>query len=113
MTLDNELSFLPDGYLARKGRRRGIVIGSCVILAVAVALGTAAAQVQRKVDDLTARNHVLTSQCSIAIGKCQPEIRAREEQRRVIEHAAIAAELIENVPRSNVLAELTNALPRG
>jgi hypothetical protein len=36
-----------------------------------------------------------------------------EQQREVVHHAELAASLVERVPRSNMLAEITNALPVG
>ena len=36
-----------------------------------------------------------------------------EQQRSIVQHAELAASLVEKVPRSNILAELTNALPSG
>ena len=42
MTVGNELSFLPEGFSARKGRRRALVIGLSLVFAVGATIAIAA-----------------------------------------------------------------------
>ena len=48
-----------------------------------------------------------------AARKIEQVKRMHEQQREVVHHAELAASLVERVPRSNMLAEITNALPIG
>lgn len=113
MTAPNELSFLPDDYLEQKGKRRANIV--CAILVVLVAGGMSAAayyvrnydrQIQAKYDEVDARY-------SDAARKIEQVKKMHEQQRQVVQHAELAASLVEKVPRSNLLAEITNSLTPG
>ena len=113
MTAPNELSFLPDDYLEQKWKRRANVV--CAILVVLVAGGISAAayyvrnydrQVQAKYDEVEAKY-------TDAARKIDQVKKMHEQQRQVVHHAELAASLVEKVPRSNLLAEITNSLPPG
>ena len=113
MTAPNELSFLPDDYLEQKWKRRANVV--CAILVVLVAGGVAAAayyvrnydrQVQARYDEVDAKY-------TDAARKIEQVKKMHEQQRQVVHHAELAASLVEKVPRSNLLAEVTNSLPTG
>lgn len=113
MTAPNELSFLPDDYLEQKWKRRANVV--CAILVVLVAGGVSAAayyvrnydrQVQAKYDEVEAKY-------TDAARKIDQVKKMHEQQRQVVHHAELAASLVEKVPRSNLLAEITNSLPPG
>jgi Tfp pilus assembly protein PilN len=113
MSAPNELSFLPEDYLEQKYTRRANVV--CVLLVLltggAIFAGwswmrgnnarieTSFAQVDAKYLD--------------AARKIEQVKRMHEKQRAVVHHAELAASLVEKVPRSNILAEITNALPTG
>ncbi len=62
-------------------------------------LDTAAAEVDRQYDDAAVR-----------IGQVQ---KLHNVQKQLVQHAELAATLVERVPRTNLLAEMTNALPNG
>ena len=113
MTAPNELSFLPDDYLEQKGKRRANIV--CAILVVLVAGGMSAAayyvrnydrMIQAKYDDVDAKY-------SDAARKIEQVKKMHEQQRQVVQHAELAASLVEKIPRSNLLAEITNSLPPG
>jgi Tfp pilus assembly protein PilN len=46
-------------------------------------------------------------------GQIEAVKRMHAKQRQIVQHAELAAALVEKVPRSNVLAEFTNSLPAG
>src|ERR1700733_4154745 len=113
MTAGNELSFLPDGYIARKNGRRALVIGFALIFIVGATIAVTSVRLQRTLGELEARDAAVNIAYIRAARQFEPVTKNRDQQRRVIEHAVLAAGLIESVPRSNMLAELTNALPAG
>ena len=109
--LAEQLSFLPEQYLERKRRRRTDLI--CLSLFAAVVAGTAGAgyvkyaslgRAERLAE--TARNeHV---EAARLISQVQE---LRERQATMAHQAELSASLLETVPRSYLLAELTNHLP--
>lgn len=113
MTAPNELSFLPDDYLEQKYRWRANII--CVALALVTFGGIGAAwwyqrghhvRVQALFSDIDNRYFD-------AARKIEQVRKMHDQQREVVHHAELAASLVEKVPRSNILAELTNSLPSG
>jgi hypothetical protein len=113
MSATNELSFLPEDYLEKKYMRRAIVL--CVVLLILAGCGTfywwkitskRHARVQAEFDEV---NNSYVD----AARKIEQVKRMHEQQREVVHHAELAASLVERVPRSNMLAEITNALPVG
>ena len=113
MNAPNELSFLPDDYLERKVRRRTNAI--CAILAIAAmgAIGTAFSLGERSMRDVEKRHAEVDRAYNEAALRIEQADRMRAQQRQVVRRAELAAALLEKVPRSNILAEYTNALPAG
>jgi Tfp pilus assembly protein PilN len=113
MTAPNELSFLPDDYLEQKGKRRANIV--CAILVVLVAGGmSAAAYYVRNYDRvIQARYDEVDAKYTDAARKIEQVKKMHEQQRQVVQHAELAASLVEKIPRSNLLAEVTNSLPPG
>ena len=109
----NELSFLPDDYLERKVRRRTNAI--CAILAIAAmgSIGTAFSLSERSMRDIEKRHAEVDRAYNEAALRIEQADRMRAQQRQVVRRAELAAALLEKVPRSNILAEYTNALPAG
>lgn len=113
MTASNELSFLPENYLERRYLRR-VHVACGVILALAAGgilvswkmLHTNNARVEAAFADVDARY-------IDAARKIEQVKRMHEKQRDVFRHAELAASLVEKVPRSNILAKITNSLPGG
>jgi Tfp pilus assembly protein PilN len=113
MTSPNELSFLPEDYLEQKARRRANILCFSLSGVVLVVIGATFMLSERSNRDEQARNDRVTLACSDAAKRIEQVKQMHEQQRAIVQHAELAASLVEKVPRSNVLAELTNALPTG
>ena len=109
----NQLSFLPDDYLERKARRRANIL--CGVLAVIV-LGVivAAFQHMEKITKaVDSKYQAVDQQYTDAARRIEKVNQMRAQQQQVVRRAELAASLVEKVPRSNILAEFSNALPPG
>jgi Tfp pilus assembly protein PilN len=113
MSAPNQLSFLPDDYLERKARRRANIL--CGVLAVIV-LGVivSAFQYMEKITKaVDAKFIAVDQQYADAARRIEKVNQMRAQQQQVVRRAELAASLVEKVPRSNILAELSNSLPPG
>jgi Tfp pilus assembly protein PilN len=113
MTAPNELSFLPEDYLEQKYNRRAMIL--CAVL-TALVLGGLFLWFQHRAKDhakVLAEFNEVNNNYVEAARKIEQVKRMHEQQREVVHHAELAASLVERVPRSNMLAEITNALPVG
>jgi Tfp pilus assembly protein PilN len=113
MTSPNELSFLPDDYLERKAQRRTNAICAALFLVVMVAIGATFTYSDRSVHDLEREDEQVSQQYTEAAKRIDLVKELQDKQRRMATQAELAASLLEKVPRSFVLAEITNALPAG
>jgi Tfp pilus assembly protein PilN len=113
MSAPNQLSFLPDDYLERKARRRANIL--CGVLAVIVlgVIVTAFQYMERITKAVDAKYVAVEQQYSDAAKRIQKVDQMRMQQQQVVRRAELAASLVEKVPRSNILAEFTNAMPPG
>ena len=113
MRSPQELSFLPDDYLARKAQRRANA--RCAILFILTMGGIGAAfTISEKATKKVDTEYSKIDQEYLGEAKRIEQVRQMEEkQKRMKQQADLTASLLEKVPRSFVLAELTNALPQG
>ncbi|HXE52320.1 MAG TPA: PilN domain-containing protein [Tepidisphaeraceae bacterium] len=113
MTAPNELSFLPDDYLEQKYKRRANIV--CVILAgvTFAGIGLRGASIRRQNARVESTFAEIDGKYTDAARKIEQVKKMHEQQREVVHHAELAASLVEKVPRSNILAEITNSLPAG
>ena len=107
------LDFLPDGYADRRAKRRADAI---LLGLFAVTTGVIGATWHLSEQSLAAaeRDHALVddeyAQAANRIGQFRE---MQERQRGVAERWQLSASLVERMPRSNLLAEVTNTLPGG
>lgn len=113
MSSPNELSFLPDDYLARKLQHRTNVICAMLFLVVMVAIGLAFYITERSNREVEARHASKLREYTEEAKRIQQAEKMKEKQRRMAQQAELAASLLEKVPRSFILAELTNSMPPG
>ena len=109
MTSPNQLSFLPDDYLDRKAQRRALAI--CLVLFTLVLGGvvSACAISRRATEAAEVRMGAINDQY-LAEGKRLDQARQmQDKQKRMAHQAELTSSLLEKVPRSNILAEVTNA----
>lgn len=113
MNSPNELSFLPEDYLQRKARRRAMVLGCALLSLVVSGVGAALYVTEHSMDEVEHRHQAVVTKYKEAARRIDQVRKLHEQQRKIVQHAEVAASLVEKVPRSNILAELTNRLPHG
>jgi len=107
------INLLPTGYQQRRSRRRANVLCFSLFVIIMVGVVCAAWVSENQTDDLRLENEEVCQQYRQA-AKSITRIRQLEAQKKqVIEKAKNASALLEKVPRSYLLACLTNALPEG
>jgi Tfp pilus assembly protein PilN len=113
MAAPNELSFLPDDYLERKGRRRANAVCAALSVVVMGAIASAFWLTERTMSDVEARAAKVDTAFTEAARSIEQVNKMKAQQRKIVHQAELAASLVERVPRSNLLAEFTNSLPAG
>src|SRR5688572_8681146 len=113
MAAPNELSFLPDDYLERKARRRANALCAGLSVVVMGAIASAFWLTERSMSGVEARAVSVDEQFADAARSIEQVNKMKAQQRKIVHQAELAASLVEKVPRSNLLAEFTNALPAG
>jgi Tfp pilus assembly protein PilN len=111
MSAPNQLSFLPDDYLELKAQRRTNVICAILFLIVMLAIGSAFAITERSLRKVEAEHAAVEKQYAEAARRIKQVQELQQKQRTMAQQAELAASLLERVPRSFLLAELTNSLP--
>lgn len=113
MSAPNELSFLPDDYLAHKAQRRTNAICAGLFIVVMVGIGTAFTLTEKAMRQVEARHAQVDQQYTEAARRIEQVRQMQEQQRRMSRQAELTASLLEKVPRTIILAEITNSLPAG
>ena len=113
MSAPNQLSFLPDDYLARKAIRRTNVIFAVLFVIVSAGAGGAFTYAKNGVKEARTRNAASRADKAQAARPIEQFQKLQEKQRTMAMQAELTSSLIEKVPRSFLLAELTNSLPTG
>jgi Tfp pilus assembly protein PilN len=113
MKSPNELSFLPDDYLERKAQRRTNAICAGLFMIVMVAIGSAFTYTERSVRAVEREHESVEKRFTDAARRIQQVQQLQDKQRTMALQAELTASLLEKVPRSFLLAEITNSMPRG
>ena len=113
MAAPNELSFLPDDYLERKARRRANALCAGLSVIVMGAIAAAFWLTERSMKEIESRAASVDRTFTDAARSIEQVNKMKAQQRKIVQQAELAAALVEKVPRSNLLAEFTNALPPG
>jgi Tfp pilus assembly protein PilN len=113
MSGPNQLSFLPDDYLERKASRRANLVCGTLSLLVIGAIGSAFYLKERSMRDINVRASEVDKDYATAAARIEQVQLLHSKQRQIVQHAELAAALVERIPRSNILAEFTNCMPPG
>lgn len=113
MNTPNQLSFLPDDYLEKKAQRRSNLICAGLFVVVMSAIGAAFTFSERTIRRVEAQHAEIEKEYADAARRIQQVQKMQEKQRHMAQQAELTASLLEKIPRTFLLAELTNALPAG
>ena len=113
MAAPNELSFLPDDYLERKARRRTNAICAVLFCVVISAIGGAFTVTEKSMREIEDQYTKVQDQYTSAAKRIEQVQQMQDKQRKMAQQAELTAGLLEKVPRSFILAELTNGIPEG
>jgi len=113
MGAPNELSFLPDDYMERKQRRRTNAICAVLFCVVISAIGGAFTVTERSMREIEKQYTEVERQYTDAAKRIEQVNQLQEKQRTMAHQAELTASLLEKVPRSKVLAKITNGIPTG
>jgi len=113
MSAPNQLSFLPDDYLARKARRRALVIFGALFAICCGGVVTAIVMADKGTKQLADENASIGQRYDDAAKRIKQVQDMQDKQRKMAWQAELTASLLEKVPRTYLLADLTNALPAG
>jgi Tfp pilus assembly protein PilN len=113
MNAPNQVSFLPDDYLRMKRQRRANAICAGLFMVVLVAIGAAFSVSESRKKDADRQLQQINERYAKAARPIELFRQLQERQRHMNSQAALAAALLEKVPRSYLLAQVTNALPHG
>src|SRR5437763_12653137 len=111
MKAPNDLSFLPDDYLENKAQRRANVICAILFLVTMVTIGMAFTTGERSLREVEQRHATKYQEVTTAAKRIEQFKELQEKQRTMAHQAELTASLLEKVPRSLILAKITNALP--
>lgn len=113
MNSPSELSFLPEDYLERKAQRRTNTIFAVLFLTEMLAIGGAFSYTERSMASVEQQHAKLDADYADAARRIEQVQHMQNKQRQMAQQAELSAALLEKVPRSFILAEVTNALPSG
>jgi Tfp pilus assembly protein PilN len=113
MSTPNELSFLPEDYLLKKARRRANILCGALSVVVMGTIGSAFAISERSMRGLDAELAQVEERYNQVSEQIKNVQAMHAKQRQIVQHAELATSLVEKVPRSRVLATVTNSLPAG
>jgi Tfp pilus assembly protein PilN len=107
----NQLSFLPEDYLELKAQRRTNAICASLFAVVIVAIGGAFQITERSIKGVQTEYAEIMRKYAEAAKPIEQFKQMQDQQRKMEGQAALSASLLEKIPRSFLLAEMTNSLP--
>ncbi|MBN1764706.1 MAG: PilN domain-containing protein [Sedimentisphaerales bacterium] len=111
--MSNKVDFLPENYLEKKAQRRTNLVCLMLFLIVAVGVGTGLFLIQRRQSMIKAQADKINQEMVQASEALKQLEQLEEKKQEMMTKASISAMLMEPVPRSLLLATITNALPKG
>ncbi|NQU75891.1 MAG: PilN domain-containing protein [Planctomycetes bacterium] len=107
------INLLPEDYLQRCAQQRANVLCLALFAVVIAGVVAAAAVSERQARRVNQAREQINQEYRQAGELIEQMQRLEAKKQQVIAKAQMAAELLERVPRSYLLASLTNALPKG
>lgn len=107
------LDFLPDGYAERRRIRRTNAF--CLVLFIIVVTGVGATfhVTEKSLAMVESEYHAINERYTSAARQIDQVKQMLEKRKTVADRVELAVSLRERLPRSNLLAEVTNGLPSG
>ena len=107
------INFVPDDYVQNSESRRTNVIYLVLLLVTMTALGASFTAIRIRYRSVTAKELLVNMKMSQIQESIQQFEELQAKRKAMIQTALMTAELLEPVPRSVLLASLTNNLPEG
>lgn len=107
------LDFLPGGYTERRRRRRSDAVMLALLVMVVGVVAATWNFSERALAAAEAEFREVDARYTEAARRIEQVKQMRLKQKTVADRMELTASLLEKMPRSNLLAELTNALPHG
>jgi len=104
-------TFLPEDYLAQKAERRTNIISLVLFVIVMLSVWFAFLWGNRRMKVVKAEEESITAQFVSAEAQIENMKKLEQQQDSMLDKAELAAALVERVPRSNLLGEITNRMP--
>ncbi|MCC6320686.1 MAG: hypothetical protein IT438_04525 [Phycisphaerales bacterium] len=105
-------SFLPEDYLRRKSERRSIVISLSLFAIVVMGIVGAFFVTHRQWNTVRQRQQEINSEYALETQKIEQLKKLEAQKAEMLEKAEVTTALIERVPRSILMAELINRMPK-
>jgi Tfp pilus assembly protein PilN len=113
MSSPNQLSFLPDDFLETKRKRRTNFVCALLFLVIMSGIGVGFTFIEKSLRIAAKEHEEVSKQFADAASRIEQERQMQEKQQKMNAQAELTASLLEKVPRSVLLAELTKARPAG
>ena len=113
MSAPNQLSFLPDDYLEQRAQRRTNIICSFLFVCAIGGIGGAFYISERADAKVNRQYSAVNTEYLDEAKRIEQAKQIQEKQKTIARQAELTAALLERVPRSYMLAEITNSLPPG
>ncbi len=107
------LDFLPDGYADNRARRRADVILLSLFGVTVCAIGGTWHLCEKELAEAEASFAQVDARYADAARRIEQVKQMRQRQKSVADRMELSASLLEKMPRSNLMAEITNTLPHG
>lgn len=105
-------SFLPEDYLRRKAERRSIVISLALFAIVTMGVVGAFFVTHRQWNSVKDRQAEINREYALETQKIEQLNKLEAQKAEMLEKADVTTALVEKVPRSILMAELINRMPK-
>lgn len=113
MSLPNDLSFLPDDYVARRAKARANRLCGSLLMVTIVSVAGAFTYAQNSLASLKQEHVRVNEQFRLESERLQRLETLQKQQTELARRAKLAEALIEKTPRTDVLSSVKSELPAG